>query len=46
MLAFVDVQNVYLDRSIVTYFYGYDYTQRSAFESLPLIPSVGLRAVF
>jgi hypothetical protein len=46
MLAFVDIQNVYLDRSIVTYFYGYDYTQRSAFESLPLIPSVGLRAVF
>lgn len=44
-LAFVDVQNVYLNRSIVTYFYSYDYSQRSAFESLPLIPSVGLRAV-
>lgn len=44
-LAFLDVQNVYLNRSIVTYFYSYDYTQRSAFESLPLIPSVGLRAV-
>ncbi|MEP6860688.1 MAG: TonB-dependent receptor [Deltaproteobacteria bacterium] len=46
MLAFLDVQNVYLNQSIVTYFYGYDYTQRSAFESLPLIPSIGLRAVF
>lgn len=45
MLMFLDVQNVYLDRSIVTYFYSYDYTQRSAFESLPLIPSIGLRAV-
>lgn len=45
MLAFLDVQNVYLNESVVTYFYGYDYTQRSAFESLPLIPSVGLRAV-
>ena len=45
MLAFLDVQNVYLNRSIVTYFYSYDYTQRSAFESLPLIPSVGIRAV-
>jgi hypothetical protein len=45
MLAFLDVQNVYLDRSIVTYFYSYDYTQKSAFESLPLIPSIGLRAV-
>jgi hypothetical protein len=46
LLAFLDVQNVYLDRSIVTYFYSYDYTQKSAFESLPLIPSVGLRGVF
>ncbi len=44
-LAFLDVQNVYLNRTVVTYFYGYDYTQRSAFESLPLIPSAGLRAV-
>jgi hypothetical protein len=44
-LAYLDVQNVYLDRSIVTYFYSYDYSQRSAFESLPLLPSVGLRAV-
>jgi hypothetical protein len=46
LLAFLDVQNVYLDRSVVTYFYSYDYTQKSAFESLPLIPSIGLRAVF
>ncbi|HEY4058574.1 MAG TPA: TonB-dependent receptor [Kofleriaceae bacterium] len=45
MLAFLDVQNVYLNESVVTYFYGYDYTQRSAFVSLPLIPSAGLRAV-
>jgi hypothetical protein len=29
----------------VTYFYNYDYSQRSAFESLPFIPSAGLRAV-
>jgi hypothetical protein len=45
MLAYLDIQNVYLDRSIVTYFYSYDYSQRSAFESLPLIPSFGLRGV-
>jgi hypothetical protein len=43
MLAFLDVQNVYLDRSVVTYFYTYDYSQRTAFESIPLIPSAGLR---
>jgi hypothetical protein len=46
MLAFLDVQNVYLNRSVITEFYGYDYTQKSAFESLPLIPSLGIRAVF
>jgi hypothetical protein len=45
MLAFLDVQNVYLNRTIVTYFYSYDYTQKAAFESLPLIPSIGLRGV-
>ncbi len=45
LLAFLDVQNVYLNRSIVTYFYSYDYSQQTAFESLPLIPSVGLRGV-
>jgi hypothetical protein len=44
MLIYLDVQNVYLDRSVVTYFYSYDYSQRSAFESLPLLPAAGLRA--
>jgi hypothetical protein len=45
MTAFLDVQNVYLDQSTVTYFYNYDYSQREAFKSLPLLPSIGLRAV-
>jgi outer membrane receptor protein involved in Fe transport len=42
LTAFVDVQNVYLNESVVTYFYGYDFTQRAAFTSLPIIPSLGL----
>ncbi|HUS30891.1 MAG TPA: TonB-dependent receptor [Kofleriaceae bacterium] len=42
---FVDVQNVYMNESIVTYFYGYDFTQRAAFTSIPIIPSLGLRGV-
>jgi hypothetical protein len=46
MTAFVDVQNVYLNETIVTYFYSYDFTQRAAFTSLPIIPSLGLRGVF
>ncbi|HWO25918.1 MAG TPA: TonB-dependent receptor [Kofleriaceae bacterium] len=45
LTGFVDVQNVYLNDSIVTYFYSYDYSQRTAFRSLPIIPSLGLRGV-
>jgi hypothetical protein len=45
MTAFLDVQNVYMNESIVTYFYSYDYTQRAAFKSIPIIPSIGLRGV-
>lgn len=40
---FLDVQNVYLDQSTIGYVYSYDYTQRSAFKSLPIIPSAGIR---
>ncbi len=46
MTVFVDVQNVYLNESVVTYFNSYDYTQQAAFKSLPIIPSIGLRGVF
>jgi hypothetical protein len=45
LTAFLDVQNVYVNDSVVTYFYNYDYSQRSAFKSLPLLPSLGLRGV-
>lgn len=45
LTAFVDVQNVYMNESVVTYFYNYDFTQRAAFTSLPIIPSLGLRGV-
>jgi hypothetical protein len=45
MTAFLDVQNVYMNDSVVTYFYGYDYSQETAFKSIPIIPSIGLRGV-
>lgn len=45
LTGFIDVQNVYMNESIVTYFYSYDYSQRAAFKSLPIIPSLGLRGV-
>ena len=43
LTGFIDVQNVYMNTSVVTYFYNYDFTQRAAFKSLPIIPSIGLR---
>jgi hypothetical protein len=45
MTVFLDVQNVYMNESVAAYFYSYDYTQRQAFKSLPIIPSIGLRGV-
>jgi hypothetical protein len=45
MTAFLDVQNVYMNESVAAYFYSYDYSQREAFKSLPIIPSIGLRGV-
>jgi hypothetical protein len=45
LTGFLGVPYVYMNDSIVTYFYSYDYSQREAFRSLPIIPSVGLRGV-
>lgn len=46
MSKFLDIQNVYLNDSVVGYFYGFDYTQRAAFRSLPILPTAGLRGEF
>jgi hypothetical protein len=43
---FLDVQNVYLNKTVVGYFYGFDYTQRAAFRALPIFPTAGLRGEF
>jgi hypothetical protein len=40
---YLDVQNVYLNQSAVTYFYNYDYSQRTALRWLPILPIVGVR---
>jgi hypothetical protein len=45
LTAFLDLQNVYMNESVVTYFYNYDFSQRAAFKSFPLVPSLGLRGV-
>jgi hypothetical protein len=46
MSKFIDVQNVYLNDSVVGYLYGFDYTQRAAFRTLPILPTAGLRGEF
>ncbi len=45
MTGFLDVQNVYLNESPITYEYSYDYTERAAVRSIPILPSIGLRGV-
>lgn len=44
MTKFFDVQNAYLNDTVVGYYYNFDYTQRGAFRMLPIIPTAGLRA--
>jgi hypothetical protein len=46
LTGFIDVQNVYLNRSVTGYGYSYDYSQSFAFTSLPIIPSIGVRGVW
>jgi outer membrane receptor protein involved in Fe transport len=43
MTWFIDIQNVYLNRSVAGYSYSYDYSERLDFTSLPIIPSIGLK---
>jgi outer membrane receptor protein involved in Fe transport len=43
MTYFLDVQNVYMNQSAVGYLYSFDYRQRAAFRSLPILPTAGLR---
>lgn len=43
---FLDVQNVYLNDTVVGYLYGFDFTQRASFRTLPILPTAGLRGEF
>ena len=45
LTAFLDVQNVYMNDTTITYAYSYDYTQSTSVRSLPILPMVGLRGV-
>ncbi|HEY5951805.1 MAG TPA: TonB-dependent receptor [Kofleriaceae bacterium] len=43
---FLDIQNVYMNNTVVGYFYSFDYTERAAFRTLPILPTAGLRGEF
>lgn len=43
LAAYLDVSNVYLNAAAISYQYNFDYTERTAITSLPIIPSFGLR---
>ena len=43
--AFIDVQNVYMNESVVAYGYNFDYSERFPFTAIPILPSIGLRGV-
>lgn len=45
LTAFLDIQNVYMNRSVVTKYPNFDFTQNVEFTTLPLIPSFGIRGV-
>ncbi len=44
--AFLDISNVYLNAAVVDYQYNYDYSERTEFTSLPIVPSIGVRGEF
>ena len=45
LTGFIDVQNVYLNDTVTSYNYSYDYSARFTFAGLPILPSLGLRGV-
>jgi len=44
--GFIDVQNVYMHPAAYGYQYSYDYSQREAMKTLPILPSLGIRGEF
>ena len=43
LTAYLDVANVYDQRSTIGWAYNFDYTQKRAIQSVPILPTLGLR---
>ncbi|MEZ4368091.1 MAG: TonB-dependent receptor [Kofleriaceae bacterium] len=41
--AFLDIQNVYVNQSVIRYTYRFDYGERAAITAIPIVPAIGLR---
>lgn len=46
LLTYLDVQNVYYHANPVATIYNYDYSEKSAFKEIPILPSIGIMAEF
>jgi outer membrane receptor protein involved in Fe transport len=46
LMAYLDVTNVYMNPSVISYTYNYDYTQKDGVKTLPILPALGLRGEF
>lgn len=46
LTLFLDLQNVYNQRNVEGVAYNYDYTQRTYFQGLPVLPALGIRGSF
>jgi outer membrane receptor protein involved in Fe transport len=44
--GFLDIQNVYLHPAAYAYQYSYDYSQKDALKTIPILPSLGVRGEF
>jgi Carboxypeptidase regulatory-like domain/TonB-dependent Receptor Plug Domain len=43
LAAYLDVSNTYLNAAVVDYAYNFDYSERQAVTTLPILPSLGIR---
>ncbi|MCE9574717.1 MAG: TonB-dependent receptor [Deltaproteobacteria bacterium] len=46
LAAYLDITNVYAHAQVLGYNYNYDYSQRTATKSLPILPAIGVRGSF
>lgn len=41
--AYLDISNVYMNAAAIDYRYNFDYSERKAIKSIPILPAIGIR---